>query len=134
MMEQNEILSQMKIMALDIMGRFENVSFRYEFDEKRHLYLVSYYPDQIADNDDRFWKDVLEMSQRMNDMFGVSAPLFSYGEETFKLSEDAKSIVPDKILQSISFSISADEFDFHFDVSDSCFVFEEKYKNFAHAA
>lgn len=92
MMEQNEILKTLESKAMEIISIFENVSFRYEFDEKRRKFLVSYYPDEKADNDDAFWKAILDMSQSLDDRYGIYAPLFSYGEETFRLSDNAMTI------------------------------------------
>ena len=76
----------------DFVERFREVTFRFEFDEKRSCFLISYnVPSHLWDEED-VWDALFSFKSRIRDEFGKDAPIFMEGESICKLSSKAQLI------------------------------------------
>ena len=76
----------------DFVERFREVTFRFEFDEKRSCFLISYsVPSHLWDEED-VWDELFSFKSRIRDEFGKDAPIFMEGESICKLSSKAQLI------------------------------------------
>ena len=74
----------------DMVNRFKWLSIKFEYNEKKGVYLVSYAPiSEISANDD-FISESMAFEDKMNTFYGDNAPLFCDEEKYFKLSENAQ--------------------------------------------
>lgn len=75
----------------EITAKYSWLSVRYEYNEKRRVYLVSY--DYARKSEDPgFIRSSIELEEQMNAFFGDEAPLFCDNEELFHLSPNATQI------------------------------------------
>lgn len=76
-----------------VMVRWHNwLTIKFEYNEKKQQYLVSYYPKDKIQSDDEFITDSMMLEQMFVDFYGDYAPLFCDEEELFKLSPNAEVI------------------------------------------
>lgn len=78
--------------AQDLVSRYTWLTIRFEYSEKRGVYLVSYSPSEKIDESESFARETMEFENRMNDLYDDHAPLFCDEEELFKLSSEAEVI------------------------------------------
>ena len=74
----------------NMVNRYRWLSIKFEYNEKRGVYLVSYAPiSEISANDD-FISDSMAFEDKMNALYGDNAPLFCDEEKYFKMSVNAE--------------------------------------------
>lgn len=78
--------------AQDLVSRYTWLTIRFEYSERRGVYLVSYSPSEKIDESESFARETMEFENRMNDLYDDNAPLFCDEEELFKLSSEAEVI------------------------------------------
>ena len=78
--------------AQDLVSRYTWLTIRFEYSERRGVYLVSYSPSEKIDESESFARETMEFENRMNDLYDDHAPLFCDEEELFKLSSEAEVI------------------------------------------
>lgn len=88
-MNRNQIENSLTEWFEDMLKKYIDVSFRYEYNEKRNVYLVSYSINVDECQESAFFKDVMAFEDKMDLLFENDAPLFCEGESLFKLSSDA---------------------------------------------
>lgn len=90
---RNEHLEQfLKTWLKKLVQKYQWLTIKYEYNEYRKEYLVSYYPKEEIENDDNFMRDSMMMEDVCNQVYGELAPLFCDEEEYFKLSPNAEVI------------------------------------------
>lgn len=75
-----------------MVNRYEWLSIKFEYSEKRGIYLVSYSPIQKIEEDESFIKDSMDFEDKINILYGNDSPLFCDEEKYFKLSSNAEVI------------------------------------------
>ena len=78
--------------AEDLVSRYTWLTIRFEYSEKRSVYLVSYSPRYLISGKTALINEMMDFEDRMNDVYGDDAPLFCKDEELFKLSPEAEVI------------------------------------------
>ena len=78
--------------AQDMVNRYTWLTIRFEYSEKRRVFLVSYSPRQMISGNEPFIRDSMEFEDRMNDIYSDDAPLFCDEERLFRLSPAAEVI------------------------------------------
>jgi hypothetical protein len=74
----------------NMVNRYRWLSIKFEYNEKRGVYLVSYAPiSEISANDD-FISESMAFEDKMNALYGDNAPLFCDEEKYFKMSVNAE--------------------------------------------
>lgn len=68
------------------------LTIKFEYNENKQQYLVSYSPKDKIQSDNEFITDSMMLEDMFNDYFGDYAPLFCDEEEYFKLSPNAEVI------------------------------------------
>lgn len=76
----------------EMTDKYSWLRIKFEFSERRGVFLVSFSPSACIDASDDFNKDALLFERHINCQYGDYAPLFTDEEELFKLSENAKII------------------------------------------
>lgn len=78
---------------LNIMVKHYNwLTIKFEYNEEKNRYLVSYSPKDKIQNDDEFMKESMMLEDWLVELYGNYAPLFCDEEELFKLSPNAQII------------------------------------------
>lgn len=93
------------------------LAFRYEFNDIRDLYLISYILPNNLNDTDLLWKDIADLESIFEERFGDNAPLFCEKDRLFKLSERANMIMP-TIVDYATFFIG-DNKDFKYSIANS---------------
>lgn len=92
-MRDLELEKTLRQWAEDMVKRYTWLTIRFEYNEKRRAYLISYSPESKADEDERFVIESSAFEDRINEQYdGLKAPLFCYEERLFKLSPTAEVI------------------------------------------
>lgn len=89
MMEQIE--KDLHIWFEYISNKFQWLTVKYEFNQERNAWLVSFSPISEIDLSDDFNRDAMTFEDEMNMKYGLKAPLFTDEEQLFKLSPFAKT-------------------------------------------
>ena len=85
-MKRDEILVRLRNWCNMITKKYEWLTVKFEYNDKRETYLVSFYPCSKIDTCDQFNIDAMAFEDEMNDLYGNMAPLFCDEESCFKLS------------------------------------------------
>ena len=91
-MKDLEVERILRQYAEDLVSRYTWLTIRFEYSERRGVYLVSYSPSEKIDESESFARETMEFENRMNDLYDDHAPLFCDEEELFKLSSEAEVI------------------------------------------
>ncbi len=83
---------------------FPGLSFRYEYSDRRGVYLVSATVNTEDARYEEYCVKSMQFEDQMNAQYMDNAPLFTDNEELFRLSSDA--LVVDEKYISKSFSVS----------------------------
>lgn len=89
MMEQIE--KDLRTWFEAISKKFPWLTIKYEFSQKRNLWLVSFSPVSQIELSDDFNKEAMAFEDEMNAKYGYMAPLFTDEESLFRLSPVAKT-------------------------------------------
>lgn len=73
----------------EMLKKYTDVSFKYEYNEKRHVYLISYTINGDECQEASFFEDIMAFEDRMDLLFENDAPLFCENESLFQLSDKA---------------------------------------------
>lgn len=68
------------------------LTIKYEYNDEKDKYLVSYSPKEKIQSDESFMKDSMMIENLFVELYGNYAPLFCDDEELFKLSPNAEII------------------------------------------
>ena len=92
-MKDLEVERTLRQWAKDLVSRYTWLTIRFEYNERREAYLVSYYPEWKIEEDEDFVIESGAFEDRMNEQYDeFRAPLFCYEEKLFKLSPHAEVI------------------------------------------
>ena len=72
-----------------MMDKFADLSFRYEYNQSRNVYTVSYDASTDVLNNDEFCDCVIQFEEEIDRIFGNNAPLLTEKDIWFKLSDNA---------------------------------------------
>ncbi len=86
--------------ARQMVERFNWLEVKYEYSEKYRTYLVSFSPSSMIEDCDEFNLEAIAFNDKMVQVYGDDAPLFTDEEKLFKLSDNAQ------IITANSYSIS----------------------------
>ena len=78
--------------AKDMVNRYDWLTIRFEYNEDRRHYLVSYYPGERIDQCDEFCLESSDFEDSINLEYLDDAPLFCDDERLFRLSPNAETI------------------------------------------
>lgn len=88
-----------KNLEIDLRDWFEEMTNRYkwliikfEYNEKRGVYLISYEPTREIKENPCFINDSMNFEDKLSAIYGDEAPLFCDEEKYFKLSPEAEVI------------------------------------------
>ena len=91
-MKDLELEMTLRRWAQDMVSRYTWLTIRFEYSEKRSVYLVSYSPAQKIDENEPFMLESMAFEDQMNERYGDYAPLFCDDDELFRLSPAAEVI------------------------------------------
>lgn len=114
-MINKEIETKLRNWFEDMVNRYTWLNIKFEYSEKREIYLVSYSPIQKIEESNSFIKESMDFEDKMNFLYGDDSPLFCDEEKYFKLSSNAEiiksrfkffdiSIAKEKLTQTSNFS------------------------------
>lgn len=75
-----------------LVGRYRWLSIKFEYNEKRSVFLVSFSPTDKISECEPFIKESAEFEDLMNARYGDNSPLFCDDEKYFKLSPNAEVV------------------------------------------
>jgi len=99
-MKDPKLETTLRDWAKDMVSRYEWLTVRFEYNEDRHRYLVSYYPVSRIDESDVFCLEASEFEDSINIKYLDNAPLFCDEERLFRLSSRAETISKPKWFDS----------------------------------
>lgn len=111
----------------EMLKKYADVSFKYEYNEKRHVYLVSYTVTGDEYQEVSFFQDIMIFEDKMDLLFENDAPLFCEDESLFKLSDNA-------ILISNSKFNNQERLMFNWLIQSNCYYNTDSFGNFLMAA
>jgi len=91
-MKDLELEMTLRRWAQGMVSRYTWLTIRFEYSEKRSVYLVSYSPAQKIDENEPFMLESMAFEDQMNERYGDYAPLFCDDDELFRLSPAAEVI------------------------------------------
>ena len=91
-MRNPELESILREWAKDMVNRYEWLTIRFEYNENRGHYLVSYYPAERINQSDEFCLESSDFEDSINLKYLNNAPLFCDDERLFRLSPKAETI------------------------------------------
>lgn len=96
-MNNKQIEKDLRTWFDTMVNKYSWLKIKFEYNNDRSVWLVSFAPvDQVETSDD-FNKDAMMFANDMNAKYGIDAPLFTDGEELFKLSLTAETVVKQRI-------------------------------------
>ena len=104
-MKDLEVERILRQYAEDLVSRYTWLTIRFEYSEKRSVYLVSYSPKCLISGKTALINEMMDFEDRMNDVYGDDAPLFCKDEELFKLSPEAEEVrhhAPERAVRHVS--------------------------------
>ena len=78
--------------AQGMVSRYTWLTIRFEYNEMRRVFLVSYSPRQMIKESEPFMLESMAFEDQMNELYDYEAPLFCYDERLFRLSPAAEVI------------------------------------------
>ena len=91
-MKNPKIENTLRVWAKDMVSRYDWLTIRFEYNEDRHHYLVSYYPGETIEQNDEFCLESSDFEDCINLEYLNEAPLFCDDERLFHLSPNAETI------------------------------------------
>ena len=91
-MKNLNIEASLREWARKMVCQFDWLTVKFEYNEVRGRYLVSYYPTDEIDMSDDFCNEAVAFEDRINMLYLDDAPLFCDGERLFHLSSKAETI------------------------------------------
>ena len=93
-MIKEDIKIQLDNWFSQITKKYAWLRIKFEFNEERGVFMVSFSPSRHIELSDEFNADAMRFSDEMNALYGNEAPLFTDEENLFTLSSDAEVIAP----------------------------------------
>lgn len=84
---------QIRDWAYQMIKSFSWLVVKYEYSKKYRTYLVSFMPSSMIDESEEFNIEAMAFNDKMVQMYGDDAPLFTDEEKLFKLSDNARTII-----------------------------------------
>ena len=90
---KNNLIKALTCRCRDLTYNY-NIRIKYKFSDFHDTFLIQYFPGKNIDNES-FIEDLFKIQNELNEMFGDDAPLFSRGNELFRLihAEEIKPLV-----------------------------------------
>lgn len=128
-MKQKEIERMLREWFAEMLKKYDWLSFKFEFSEKRNVFMVSYYPIDKMGTDD-FCRDSMAFEDKINLLYGNDAPLFCDAESLFVLSKYAETV------SSNTFRSICNDANIHWDIEsyESVYINNTLYNNLLIAA
>ena len=76
----------------EMTNRYKWLIIKFEYNEKRGVYLISYEPTRKIKKSPCFIKESMDFEDKLSDVYGDEAPLFCDDEKYFKISTEAEVI------------------------------------------
>lgn len=93
-MRNAEIENQLRDWFGKMMKVYTNLSFKFEYSERRHVYLVSAIVNLDEETYEQYCLDSMAFEDLLANRYGDDTPLFTDNEELFKLSSNAYVVAP----------------------------------------
>lgn len=93
-MRNAEIESQLRDWFEKMMKVYSNLSFKFEYSERRQVYLVSAIVDLDEETYEHYCSDSMVFEDQLANRYGDDTPLFTDNEELFELSSNAYVVAP----------------------------------------
>ena len=93
-MRNAEIDSQLRDWFEKMMKVYSNLSFKFEYSERRQVYLVSAIVDLDEETYEHYCSDSMVFEDQLANRYGDDTPLFTDNEELFELSSNAYVVAP----------------------------------------
>ncbi|MBR6077633.1 MAG: hypothetical protein IKP63_04715 [Paludibacteraceae bacterium] len=103
---KEEILQKLRTWFDEMLAKYDWLTFKYEYSDRRHVYLVSYSPIDKIELSDEFNRDAMAFEDRMNYLYGDDAPLFCDEESLFTLSNQAEKRSNDECILEVQVPFS----------------------------
>ena len=91
-MIKDDIEKQLRTWFSLITKKYTWLRIKFEFNERRGLYMVSFSPISHIEHSDEFNIDAMRFADEMNATYGNEAPLFTDEENLFTLSSNAEVV------------------------------------------
>lgn len=91
-MMKEDIEKRLRAWFSQMTEKYAWLRIKFEFNESRGVYMVSFSPLNHIESSDDFNIDVMTFADEMNALYGNDAPLFTDEESLFVLSSDAEVI------------------------------------------
>jgi len=91
-MKKYEVEQALREWAQEMVQKYAWLTIRYEYNDTRNRYLVSYSPSEIIEENEEFCRESMSFEDYMNLTFFDDAPLFCDDERLFHLSEQAEVV------------------------------------------
>lgn len=101
-MIKDTIEQQLREWFTQMTNQYSWLRIKYEFNENRDVFMVSFAPTSKIELSDEFNLAALKFADDMNARFSNNAPLFTDEELLFKLSDNAEVIGGEKTFSTIS--------------------------------
>ncbi len=93
-MRNAEIENQLRDWFGKMVKLYTNLSFKFEYSERRHVYLVSAIVNLDEETYEQYCLDSMAFEDLLANRYGDDTPLFTDNEELFKLSSNAYVVAP----------------------------------------
>lgn len=91
-MIKDDIEKQLRTWFSLITKKYTWLRIKFEFNERRGVYMVSFSPISHIEHSDEFNIDAMRFADEMNATYGNEAPLFTDEENLFTLSSNAEVV------------------------------------------
>lgn len=91
-MMKEDIEKRLRAWFSQMTEKYAWLRIKFEFNESRGVFMVSFSPLSHIESSDEFNIDVMTFADYMNALYGNEAPLFTDEESLFVLSSDAEVI------------------------------------------
>lgn len=81
---------ELRLWFTQMLDKYAWLQIKFEYNKTRGCFMVSFSPESVISQDEKFCAEALAFEDKMNEMYGDDAPLFCDDEELFKLSSDAE--------------------------------------------
>lgn len=91
-MRSFNIESSLRNWAKEITNLYEWLVIRFDYNDIRNRYLVSYHYEKEIEETHPFYVEAISFEDKMNELYHENAPLFCDEESLFRLSQSAEEI------------------------------------------
>ncbi|MDO5525244.1 MAG: hypothetical protein Q4F85_04090 [Prevotella sp.] len=105
-MNKESIEKQLRTWFSQITKKYTWLTIKFEFNESRGVFMVSFSPLNQIELSDEFNLDAMQFADDMNARYGNEAPLFTDDESLFSLSSNAEIIAARSFGSALHYSTS----------------------------